>query len=420
MPWALALGAAYLIVMGVLWVALKDGGARAENVWVTFLGRFHFIFLHIPIAVVLAVFAIELMSVFKAVRPARAAAPFLLWFAALGGIGATVCGYLLSLSGGYGEEMLERHFWAGIGVAVGTIITLVIKLLAASRSSTGLNLLYLFFLVVTVGVLMLASHDGGSLTHGSDFLTKHMPPELKKLAGLPVDEDGGGRDLTKVPVGQLRLYQDLVEPVFERKCWKCHSESKSKGDYRMDTFEAMMEGGENPPAVVPGDLEDGELFYLLTTDDEDDVMPPTNKPPMTEEEIALVAWWIEKGAPENKNVGELEDPLGDEIKKLIAAVLGQAADWVPPEDDDEDEEDEEDDDEAAREEAGPDANENEEDDDEADAPEGGEMKEEGSAVELENASEGGQADSSDRSDGSDEDTAAPPDDTSEAEKTGLP
>ena len=37
-------------------------------------------------------------------------------------------------------------------------------------------------------LLSLAGHYGGSLTHGSDYLTKYMPIELKNLLGVDMSE----------------------------------------------------------------------------------------------------------------------------------------------------------------------------------------------------------------------------------------
>ena len=129
-----------------VWEATNDQG------WVEWLGRFHFLMLHLPIGMLLLAISIEACAlVLPSVRPARAAVPFTLWMAALGAVAATVFGLMLSKTGGYNEVTLERHLWSGCGVAVGTFLTLALRLAADRSGSRGLQVGYAVLLVGTVG-----------------------------------------------------------------------------------------------------------------------------------------------------------------------------------------------------------------------------------------------------------------------------
>src|SRR5881296_2703805 len=48
-----------------------------------------------------------------------------------------------------------------------------------------------------------------------------------------------------------------IAPIVVRKCVTCHGPEKTKGGYRLDTFERLMKGGESKsPAVVAGKPEE--------------------------------------------------------------------------------------------------------------------------------------------------------------------
>ena len=92
-----------------------------------------------------------------------------------------------------------------------------------------------------------------------------------------------------------------IRPLLSDKCFQCHgpNEQAREGGFRLDDKESALgeaDSGEHP--IVPGDLEQSELYQRITSDDLDMRMPPedSNKS-LTEEEIAKIAKWIEQGAP---------------------------------------------------------------------------------------------------------------------------
>ena len=40
-------------------------------------------------------------------------------------------------------------------------------------------------------------------------------------------------------------YRDAIAPIFQEKCTGCHGEQKQKGGLRLDTYAAVMKGGED-------------------------------------------------------------------------------------------------------------------------------------------------------------------------------
>ena len=73
-----------------------------------------------------------------------------------------------------------------------------------------------------------------------------------------------------------------LAPILLNQCQSCHGPKKSKGGYRVDTFERALEVGFE------------ELHYRLVTDDEDEMMPP-DADPLPAGQIALFKRWQEEG-----------------------------------------------------------------------------------------------------------------------------
>jgi WD40 repeat protein len=73
-----------------------------------------------------------------------------------------------------------------------------------------------------------------------------------------------------------------LAPILLNQCQSCHGPKKSKGGYRVDTFEYAMKVGFD------------ELHYRMVTDDEDEIMPP-NADPLPAEQIALFMRWQKEG-----------------------------------------------------------------------------------------------------------------------------
>ncbi|MDF1852710.1 MAG: PSD1 and planctomycete cytochrome C domain-containing protein [Verrucomicrobiales bacterium] len=123
-----------------------------------------------------------------------------------------------------------------------------------------------------------------------------------------------------------------IRPILSDRCFHCHGpdEHERKADLRLD-----QTGGEDGAyraldgvaGIVPGSLEESEVWYRIISDDEDDVMPPpdSHKKPLTDREKELFKKWIEEGAkyeefwafvppaqpetPRVKNLGWSEKPI---------------------------------------------------------------------------------------------------------------
>ena len=91
-------------------------------------------------------------------------------------------------------------------------------------------------------------------------------------------------------------FSKQIAPILVKKCVTCHGPEKSKGHFRLDSFDFLLKAGESKSApVVPSQPEQSELVRRLTAKDEDDRMPQKDDP-LPAEHIALIERWIKDGA----------------------------------------------------------------------------------------------------------------------------
>src|SRR5258708_38178384 len=52
-----------------------------------------------------------------------------------------------------------------------------------------------------------------------------------------------------------QFFESKVRPVLVDNCFKCHSEAKEKGNLRLDSLAAILTGGDQGPALTPGQAD---------------------------------------------------------------------------------------------------------------------------------------------------------------------
>lgn len=298
-----------------------------------FIGRFHPVLLHLPIGMLLLVLALETGRLFSKRKPGSST-QVAMFFAAASAVVAVLLGFVLyySMPGDYGTELAERHLNGGIIFACGTVAAFVVKVWVDVAEGRGAWFFWIL-LLASSGVMGFASHDGASLTHGEDYLTKYAPNEVRKLIGLPLKEEKGGKDgkggdgkqlavAAKPPAEQV-VYTDIIVPILEQKCYSCHNAEKQKGKYRMDEYDLLVKGGKEGDGIVHGKADDSNVIVRIDLpEDDDEHMPPEGKKDLEAHEVVLVKWWIDKGASKDAKLADLE--ATEEVKAAIAKL-------VPPE-----------------------------------------------------------------------------------------
>jgi uncharacterized membrane protein len=286
--------------------------------WILFVGRFHPLFLHVPIGFLVLAFILEIMSRFGRFHHYRGPVGFILALGAASAVVTTVLGLMLAQGGGYNDELLSFHQWSGIAVCAFSVLAVALRQAKDRRPSARLHKLYIGTLSALMLTIAAAGHYGGSLTHGSDYLTRYMPAGLRTLAGLPEQRTYEKKVITNLD--SAVVYTDIIDPILYAYCTSCHNESKSKGDLMMHTPEAMLAGGETGKLFVPGNAGSSLMIErILLPEDHDDHMPPKGKSQLTDEQIKLLTWWIDEGAPFDKRVAEVR--VSDDIKEVLATLV---------------------------------------------------------------------------------------------------
>jgi hypothetical protein len=291
-------------VVALALIALPLVAGEPGKKWpdiVLFLGRFHMLVLHIPIGVFVLILLQEIgaMVMRRAdARPSR----FALALGMISAVVAALAGFLLyhgSDDDYAGNELAERHLWAGMAFAVAAIATWLARLWADAMGANPVW--YRLMLFATFGIMTFAGHDGASMTHGRDYLTQYAPTWLSGMLGD--EKKPSVPEVVKLvdPV----VYTEIIAPILERRCVSCHNAEKSKGYYRMDTYELLVKGGLEGEGLKPGSAAESHIVKLIELPIDDDMhMPPDGKPQVTAAELRVLRWWIDQGADPAKKLSE--------------------------------------------------------------------------------------------------------------------
>ena len=274
------------------------------------IGRFHPVLVHLPIGILLLAALFQLLALKPKYASLHAATSIALFWGMISAILSCISGYLLSQSGDYEEELVDTHKWFAIATASISLI--------AYFFNRWKNEFAKWVILLMVPLIFVTGHLGGSLTHGSDYLTK----------GLSGKDSLAGKEVKPIAdVQEANVYEEIIQPIFESKCYGCHNKSKKKGKLRLDEPAFILKGGKDGVVIKPGNAAESDMMKrLLLPRNDEDHMPPKEKPQLKDNEIALIHWWIATGATFDKKAKELEQPekitpvllaLQKEVKKVL-------------------------------------------------------------------------------------------------------
>jgi len=114
---------------------------------------------------------------------------------------------------------------------------------------------------------------------------------------------------------QIDYFETHVRPVLAERCFECHGAEKSKGGLRLDSRQAMLNGGESGAGFAPGNPDASRIVQAIrytggTT------MPPDAK--LDDQAIAAITEWVRMGAPWPEGDAAATVAAGDSQADLLA------------------------------------------------------------------------------------------------------
>jgi uncharacterized membrane protein len=240
-------------------------------------GHFHPLLVHLPIGMLYLVGLLYGYGSWKKTKTYWPAIKIGLTIAFLSSILAGISGWVLSYGGGYAEESVSLHMWLGIATSAATLVLMTLGKLF-NRPSKFFGAI----LIITLILLTLTGHFGGSMTHGDDYLFS-LSENRRDLADLD----------------QALVYEEIIAPILNEKCESCHSASKKKGGLSLASMHGIRWGGDSQDQLLDIQFGEGGLVRRLLLPDSDEAhMPPSGKTQLSEEEIEIIRWWVKNATPD--------------------------------------------------------------------------------------------------------------------------
>ena len=265
-------------------------------------GRLHTLLLHFPIVLLLLAMFMEFFRFQANLEENKTylqITQLLILVGALSSGITVMMGIFLAKEPGYGGGDLYWHRWLGVGTY------LFASLIYWIRSRSWYQVTWAKCMSISMALMLaLVGHFGGNLTHGGNFV---LEPLMKNQA---------------VPLEEAVVFQDLVQPILEKKCVACHNPDKIKGELLLTDAKSIAKGGKTGPLFVAGKPELSLLIQRahLSIDDKKH-MPPIGKPQLSDDELQLLSWWVKEKASFTKKVVDLAstDSLRILSTKLLAS-----------------------------------------------------------------------------------------------------
>jgi len=271
--------------------------------WLQPLGRMHPMVLHFPIVMLMLAMFLEFFRFKETNAKEKIYQNFtsnLLLAGALFSAVTVVMGLFLSLEEGYSGSILQWHKWTGVGIVFTASLIYWCRSFPWYNSHTARA-----GAILTAACVIIAGHYGATLTHGNNFVLESVTSPV---------------EVVSVPIGEAKVFDHVIMPIFTQKCLSCHNIEKAKGSLMMDDVPSLLKGGKTGKLFVPGKPEISLLLERIHLPlDEKKHMPPREKTQLTKEEIMLLHLWIKNNAELNMNVIDL--PADDSLRVMAATFL---------------------------------------------------------------------------------------------------
>ena len=147
---------------------------------------------------------------------------------------------------------------------------------------------------------------------------------LLLFVGVAVAKDATPADPNLVR-DREEFFETKIRPLLIERCFECHNEDAQESGLRLDSLQAMLDGGERGPAIVPGEAKNSLLIHAVNHSEAELQMPEGDK--LLAQEIKDLAKWIDDGATwpgatvATRKESASEGPLFSDEEKSFWAFL---------------------------------------------------------------------------------------------------
>ena len=271
-----------------------------------FLGRFHPLLVHLPIGfLILAILIESYCSIFK-IKINHRVVNFTWFIAFFSSVLTTILGLLVAETGHYIDENLFMHKIFGLSLTAISFISWFLRLsIFSNLFSSSLKTLSNTIIIV---LLTLTGHYGGNLTHGETYLVDYAPENIKELVVKK-------NKYVELEIDSVKVYDDLIQPIFNQKCVSCHNKEISRGNLNMDSYSNLLKGGSSGIPINKSDPRKSLLIRRITMPTSELKYMPPDGEPVSFDEIKTLIWWINNLDKSNENLVSLK--VEDDIKESL-------------------------------------------------------------------------------------------------------
>ena len=269
------------------------------------IGRFHPLIIHLPIGFIVMGLLIELNK--KKFNWSNDSLKFIFFWASISGVLSIISGYFQYQKGGYLWDTVGGHFYAGI-----TTVVLSVSFFLYLNNFKYFNLLpRKFYTLGHLIILTITGHLGGNITHGED----HLIEPINNLVGI--SDEQINITMNYEDYANKSVFINLIQPILDDKCVKCHNQKKTKGGLQMHNFESLVKGGKNGIILNFDDPELSEILVRIHLPKaEKKHMPPSGSKQLSREEIKLSS--NDPSRPLALKINEIEiENNAKKVKKYI-------------------------------------------------------------------------------------------------------
>ncbi len=156
--------------------ATGHGAPGKRSGFIQFMGKFHPLAVHFPIALLLAAALSEVLAMVRKTPPVSDVTLYCLLLGAAGAVGAAALGWANALGASYDSTigpfaLLTLHRWIGTTTAVLGVITLVLAVRAQQTPEGKPVGIFRAALLVSSLFVSVAGHLGALLVYGMDYFS---------------------------------------------------------------------------------------------------------------------------------------------------------------------------------------------------------------------------------------------------------